>query len=151
MVLTASAGFLGGATFMVLVMIWFFRNQMVQTFDSEYDFEETVKRAEAAIKDSKWGIPGQHDVNAMTAKKGVHVKNRVHIIELCKPEYAKQVLEDQPHFAAMMPCRFGIFEENGKVKISKLNTGMMSKFLSGSVKTMMGKVGKEEHAIVQSM
>ncbi len=151
MILTAAVGFFGGVAFMVLVMVWFFRNQMVQTFESKYDFEETIKRAEAAIKKSQWGIPGQHDVNAMTAKNGFNLNSRVHIIELCKPEYAKYVLDEQPHFAAMMPCSLGIYEEDGKVKISKLNTGMMGKFLGGTVKTIMGKIGREEHAIVKDM
>ncbi len=143
-----SAGILTGVVFMLLVMTWFFRNGMIQTVPSRHSFEETIRKTEEAIKNAGWGIPGQIDFNAMTAKKGVEIGPRVHIIELCKPEYAKTVLEEQSHFAAMMPCRIGIYEREGQVYIAKLNTGMMSRFLGGVVKKVMGRVGKEEHEIL---
>jgi len=146
-----ATGFLAGVLVMVALMVWFFRTQMVQTFTSTHPFEETVQRTESAIKEAGWGIPGQLDINAMTAKKGVQINNRVHVIELCKPSYAKQVLDDQPQFSAMMPCRFGIYEVGGKVQISKLNTGMMSKFLGGTVAEMMQAVSKEEHIIINNI
>ena len=136
---------------MLVVMTWFFRNAMIQTVPSRYGFEETVSRTEEAIKKAGWGIPGQINVNAMTARKGVEIAPRVHIIELCKPEYAKAVLEDQSHFSAMMPCRIGIYEKGGRVYIAKLNTGMMSRFLGGVVKKMMGRVGREEKEILAAI
>jgi len=146
-----SAGIFIGVVFMLLVMTWFFRNGMIQSVASPFGFDETVSKTEAAIKQAGWGIPGQINVNAMTAKKGIEIAPRVHIIELCKPEYAKAVLEDQSHFAAMMPCRIGIYEKDGRTYIAKLNTGMMSKFLGGVAKKMMGRVGAEEKEIVASV
>ena len=140
-----------GIVFMLLVMVLFFRHGMIQTIPSRYGFEETVSKTEEAIKKAGWGIPGQIDVNAMTAKKGVEITPRVHIIELCKPAYAKAVLEDQSHFAAMMPCRIGIYEKDGRVYLAKLNTGMMSRFLGGVVKKMMGRVGREEKEILAAI
>ncbi len=145
------AGCITGIVLMLAVMTWFFRNAMIQTVPSVHDFDETVRRVEAAIKAAGWGIPGQLDINAMTAKKGVEIRPRVRIIELCKPEYAKKVLEDQPQFSAMMPCRIGIYERDGKVMVAKLNTGMMSRFLGGVVRTTMARVGKEEHQILAGL
>jgi len=146
-----AAGMFTGIVFMLLTVTWFFRNAMIQTVPSRHSFEETISRAEAAIKNAGWGIPGQLNVNQMTAKKGVEVSTKVHIIELCKPEYAKAVLEDQGHFAAMIPCRIGIYERDGEVTIAKLNTGVMSKFLGGVVKKIMGRVGREEHRILSAI
>jgi len=145
------AGFFIGIVFMLLVMVLFFRHAMIQTSPSRYGFQETVSKTEEAIRKAGWGIPGQIDVNAMTARKGVEITPRVHIIELCKPEYAKAVLEDQSQFAAMMPCRIGIYERDGRVFIAKLNTGMMSRFLGGVAKKMMGRVGREEKEILASI
>jgi len=143
------AGLLLGVLLMIAGMIWFFRTQMIQTFPSPYGFEETIERLEEAIKRAGWGVPTQLDFNALMAKKGVTLDKRVHVTELCKPEYAKSVLEDRAFFAAMMPCRIGVYEQNGKVWLAKMNTGMMSKFLGGVVQRVMGKVGAEEHAILR--
>ncbi len=145
------AGLITGIVVMLLAMTWFFRNGMIQTVASRHDFEETIRKTEESIKKAGWGIPSQINVNAMTAKKGVEVGPKVHIIELCKPEYAKAVLEDRSHFAAMMPCRIGIYENDGQVFIAKLNTGAMSRFLGGVAKKMMGRVGREEKEILAAI
>ena len=144
-------GFVAGIALTVVAMIYVFRRQMMVATQVPYDFPTSISKVENAIKNAGWGIPGQIDVNQMTAKKGVNLGVKVHIIELCKPQYAKGVLESSPVFSAMMPCRIGVFERDGKTFVAKMNTGLMSMFFGGVAGKTMKKVAAEEEEILKAL
>lgn len=144
-------GFLSGIFVTMVAMVYVFRNHMITTKELPYDLQTSISLMEKSIKTAGWGIPTQLNVNKMTAEKGVALAVKIHIIELCKPEYAKHVLESAPAFSAMMPCRIGLFEQEGKTFVSKMNTGMMSMILGGIVGKTMKKVAKEEENILKTL
>ena len=144
-------GFISGVVLTVMAVVYVFRNYMMVAKELPYDFQTSISKVENSIKNAGWGIPTQLDVNQMTAKKGVNLALKVHIIELCKPQYAKNVLEDSPVFSAMMPCRIGLFEREGKTYVAKMNTGMMSMLWGGIVGKTMKKVAEEEAAILKTL
>ena len=149
--MTLLVGFIAGIVVTIIAMVYVFRNYMMVAHEVPYDFRTSISKIEDAIKNAGWGIPGQINVNEMTAKKGVTVDLKVHIIELCKPQYAKGVLEDSPVFSAMMPCRLGVFERDGKTYVAKMNTGLMSMFFGGVAGKMMKKVAAEEEGILKAL
>ena len=70
------------------------------------------------------------------------VDKKIYIIELCKQEYAKQVLNDEKNYwvTAMMPCRVGICDENDGVYLYSMNMKLLTNFLSSDIKKIFKKM-----------
>jgi hypothetical protein len=51
-----------------------------------------------------------------------------------------------------MPCRMGMYEtQDGKVMISGMNMGLMSKMFGGNIAKVMGGVADEEAAMLATV
>jgi uncharacterized protein (DUF302 family) len=129
------------------------RSLMVLHYDSPRGFDETVLAVESAAKAAGWATPGTMNLNKSMAKHGVNFKPRVRLVRLCKAPYAAKVLGGARHMATMMPCRIAVYEtDEGKVKIAKLNTGLLGKVFGGVVAEIMGgKVAADEEKILATV
>jgi uncharacterized protein (DUF302 family) len=54
------------------------------------------------------------------AKKGVEFAHECLIFEVCQPQQAKKVLEQNLSISTALPCRISIYEENGKTILATL-------------------------------
>ena len=48
------------------------------------------------------------------AKKGVEFAHECLIFEVCQPQQAKKVLDENMSVSTALPCRISIYEEDGK-------------------------------------
>jgi hypothetical protein len=89
----------------------------------------------------------------MMRKHGVEFKPRVTLVEMCKAPYASEVLRDDRRMATLMPCAMAVYEDDdGKVRVSKMNTALMGRFFGGTVgRVMGGKVPREEETILRRL
>ena len=128
-------------------------SMMLVTEESRLGFDETVAALEAAIPAHGWVSPGTKNLAESIRKSGVEFSSRVKLVELCKPEYAHAVLESNPDMSSMMPCRFAVWEDSdGKVYVSKMNTGLMARLFGGVVADVMGgSVARDEHAMLEAV
>ncbi len=120
---------------------------------SLYDFDETVQRLTEATEQSGWKIPKVHDLQATMAGFGKEVQ-KVMVFELCHPEHAYRILSENNEriVSALMPCRVAVYEkQDGKVYVSRLNSGLMGKLMSGVVPEVMGIASEESEAIVNAV
>jgi uncharacterized protein (DUF302 family) len=120
---------------------------MISTHESRLGFEETVTTLQSAAQGKQWLIPKVYDMQASLKKEGYADMNKLSILSLCQPEYAYNILKnDSDKFVtAVMPCRMGVYEtQNGKVMISGMNMGLMSKMFGGNIANVMGGVAQEE-------
>ena len=123
---------------------------MIVTEQSRLGFDETISALGKAITDQGWISPGTTDMQASLAKHGQDFPHRVKIIKLCHPQYAADVLATDRHVACLMPCSIAVWEgDDGRVYISKMNTGLMGKMFGGNIAEVMGnKVARDEAAIL---
>lgn len=123
---------------------------MLNVGESKLSFDETVQAVEQAIKRQGWAHSGTKDLRKSLEKQGRTFSRQVKIVELCHPDYAKRVLTDNRELAAMMPCSIAVYEgDDGKVYVSKMNTGLMGKMFGGTVAEVMGgAVAEDEKAIL---
>ena len=123
---------------------------MIVTKESRFNFNDTVAAVEKAIPAHGWASPGTMDMNRALAKNGVEFLPKVKLIKLCQAEHAKNVLTTDRYISAIMPCTIAIWEDDdGAVKISKMNMGLMAKMFGGNVgKVMGGQVAKDEVSIL---
>ncbi len=135
-----AGGFLGGILLTALTMKVLMPGMMLTTHVSQYGtVEETCAALEAAIAAEGWNVPSVRNLNASTEKQGIELTRVVRIVELCKAEYARDVLETNPEVSTLMPCAFGVYEgDDGRVYITGMNTGLMGTMFGGRIAEVMG-------------
>lgn len=126
---------------------------MIVTEQSRLGFDETLSTLDKAITNQGWISPGTSDMQASLVKHGRQFPHRVKIIKLCHPQYASDILATDRHVACLMPCSIAVWEsDDGKVYISKMNTGLMGKMFGGNIARVMGnKVARDEAAILAAV
>jgi uncharacterized protein (DUF302 family) len=120
---------------------------MITTHESRLGFDETVATLQTAATGKQWLIPKVYDMQASLKKEGYTDMSKLSILSLCQPHYAYNILKnDSDKFVtAVMPCRMGVYETtDGKVMISGMNMGLMSKMFGGNIAKVMGGVADEE-------
>ncbi len=152
-VLVGLVSFLSGVLITAIAVVLIMRSKMIVHRKSRYGFEDTVSRVERAIEKAGWVLAGSKRFNESLAKHGVNFAPRIQLISLCRAEYAEGVLRGSRHMACLMPCTFAVYEaDDGSVRISKMNTGLMGRVFGGTVARIMGgKVGPEETRILQDI
>jgi uncharacterized protein (DUF302 family) len=145
-----AAGLVLGIVLSIAGVILLMPGMMIKTHESSLGFEETVAALEQSITDNGWTSPGTMNLNNSMAKHGVEFGPRIRLVRMCKAEYASQVLAGDRHVSSLMPCRVAVWEgDDGKVCISKMNTGLMGKLFGGTIAEVMGGyVAEDEEKIL---
>ncbi len=139
--LVAGVVLTGAATWVMMPKL------MITTHESRLGFEDTVSTLQTAAQGKKWLVPKIYDMQASLKKEGYADMTKLSIISLCQPEYAYNILKNDAdkRISAVMPCRTGVYEtQDGKVMISGMNMGLMSKMFGGNIANVMGGVADEE-------
>lgn len=148
------AGLILGAI-LALILIWnSMPNMMMIKGESNFDFQTTVDKLEIAAFDNGWEVVNTIDIQDRLLTAGYDDMLRMVIIEICHVEHSYTVLQDDADkfVAGIMPCRFAVYETyEGKVMISKMNIGLMSKMFGSNIQQVMGGVAKEEAAMLKNI
>ena len=75
---------------------------------------------QAAIQANHFGVMQVHNLKETMAKKGVELERECLIFEVCQPQQAKKVLEQNMSVSTALPCRISIYEESGKTILATL-------------------------------
>lgn len=123
---------------------------MITSAETGMTFDESVAKLEQSIKDNGWEHAGTSRLSDSIEKKGYVLGRRVAVVKLCHPEYALSVLKSDRYVSALMPCSVSIWEgDDGKVRYSKMNTGLIAPVFGGNVARVMGgQVSADEHRIL---
>ena len=137
------------------VIVWLsMPKMMLVTHKSRYQsIEETCQQLKTAIEANGWSCPAIRDMNMTVSQKGVQMDRRVMIVELCKAEYAKDVLSTNPEVSTLIPCAWGVYEgDDGNVYITGMNMGLMGKMFGGNIARVMGaSVAKDEKRMLKDI
>jgi len=141
--------FLGGVT--IILAGWFLMPKMMLTVrESPYDVEKTCEMLRKSIQENGWNCPAVRNMNQAMAKEGINMESPVCIVELCKADYARDVLQTNPEVSTLMPCAWGVYKKNGRVYVTGMNMGLMGKIFGGNIAQVMGrKVSIDEHKILE--
>ena len=73
------------------------------------------------------------------------------IVELCKAEYARDVLSTNPEVSTLIPCAWGVYKgDDGNCYITGMNMGLMGKMFGGNIAKVMGaSVAKDEKRMLK--
>ena len=146
-------GFAFGFILCALIVVAVLPSMMIEVDPSYSGFDATVEMLEKRIKQNGWAVQSVIDLNASLEKHGQFLKPRVKLINLCHPEYARDVLTTDRYISTMMPCTFGVYEgDDGRVYLSKINMDLMAKLFGGNIAKVMGeKVAADEKKILEGL
>ncbi len=104
---------------------------------------------QAAVQANHFGVMQVHNLKETMAKKGVEFEPECLIFEVCQPQQAKKVLEQNMSVSTALPCRISIYEENGKAILATLKpTTLLAMF---NTPQLEGVAREVEDTIVKIM
>ena len=81
---------------------------------------EAAVALRAAVQANHFGVMQVHNLKETMAKKGVEFARECLIFEVCQPQQAKKVLDENMSISTALPCRISIYEEGGKTILATL-------------------------------
>src|ERR1035437_4489622 len=75
---------------------------------------EIAAALQMAIQANHFGVMQVHNLKETMTKKGVELTRECLIFEVCQPQQAKKVLDENMSISTALPCRISIYEEGGK-------------------------------------
>lgn len=143
-------GLVAGIIVGVLALFLAMPSLMFKETRVDTDFETTVSNVEKAVADHGWKMPHVHDLQATMKNFGKDVRS-VKVFELCNPNYAYEILnkDEERVVSNMMPCRLAVYEKaDGKVYISRMNSGTVAKPMSKVVRTTMTEAARDVEVMI---
>jgi uncharacterized protein (DUF302 family) len=117
--------------------------------------DKTVNEAAAALQTAvqanHFGVMQVHNLKETMTKKGVAFAHECLIFEVCQPQQAKKVLDQNMGVSTALPCRISIYEEGGKTILATLKpTTLLAMFntpqlegVAQEVEATIAKIMKE--------
>ena len=110
---------------------------------------EAAAALQAAVQANHFGVMQVHNLQETMVKKGVDFERECLIFEVCQPQQAKKVLDQNMSVSTALPCRISIYEEGGKTILATLkSTTLLAMFNSPQLKDVAQEV---EDTIVKIM
>ena len=81
---------------------------------------ETAAALQSAVEANHFGVMQVHNLKETMTKKGVEFSRECLIFEVCQPQQAKKVLDENMSISTALPCRISIYEEDGKTILATL-------------------------------
>jgi len=145
-------GLIAGIILGGLILFLISPSVMFKETRSTHDFETTLSKLQTSIDKMGWKTPHIHDLQATLKKFGKDVR-QVKVIEICNPDHAYKILSKSEERIAsnLMPCRIAVYEkEDGTVWLSRMNSGLVSKPMSKTIRRTMSVAAGETEQIIES-
>ena len=102
---------------------------MLFKLSTDKSMSEAAAALQAAVQANRFGVMQAHNLKETMAKKGVDFSRECLIFEVCQPQQAKKVLEENMSISTMLPCRISLYEEGGKTILASLKpTALLAMF-----------------------
>ena len=125
------------------------RKPMLFKLSTDKSVNETAAALQAAVIANRFGVMQVHNLRETMTKKGVEFGRECLIFEVCQPQQAKKVLDENMSISTMLPCRVSLYEEGGKTILATLKpTALLAMF---NVPQLEGVAQDVEKSILQIM
>lgn len=102
---------------------------MLVKLSTEKTVSEVATALQAAVQANYFGVMQIHNLKETMAKKGVEFARECLIFEVCQPQQAKKVLDQNMSVSTALPCRIALYEEDGKTILATLKpTALLALF-----------------------
>ena len=122
---------------------------MLITVSTNKPVSEVAIALHAAVEANHFGVMHVHNLKETMTKKGLEFERECLIFEVCQPQQAKRVLDQNMSVSTALPCRISIYQEGGQTILATLKpTTLLAMFNSPQLEGVAQEV---EHTIVKIM
>ena len=122
---------------------------MLIKFSTKKTVSNTAAALQAAVQANHFGVMQVHNLKETMNKKGIEFAHECLIFEVCQPQQAKKVLDENMSVSTALPCRISIYEESGKTVLAGLRpTTLLAMF---NTPQLNGVAQEVEDTIVKIM
>jgi uncharacterized protein (DUF302 family) len=102
---------------------------MLVNVSTDKSVSDAAAALQAAVEANHFGVMQVHNLKETMKKKGVNFERDCLIFEVCQPQQAKKVLEQNMSVSTALPYRISIYQEGGKTILATLKpTTLLSMF-----------------------
>lgn len=102
---------------------------MLVKLTTDKTVSEAAAALQAAVQANHFGVMQVLNLQETMAKKGVEFARECLIFEVCQPQQAKKVLDDNMSVSTALPCRISIYAQGGKTILATLRpTALLGMF-----------------------
>jgi uncharacterized protein (DUF302 family) len=87
---------------------------------SDKSVNEVAAALQAAVQANHFGVMQVNNLKETMQKKGVEFARECLIFEVCQPQQAKKVLDQDMSVSTALPCRISICEKGGRTVLATL-------------------------------
>ena len=114
---------------------------MLVTISTDKSVSEAAAALHVSAQANHFGVMQVHNLKETMAKKGVEFARECLIFEVCQPQQAKKVLDQNMSVSTALPCRISIYEERGKTILATLKpTTLLAMFNTPQLKGVAQEV-----------
>jgi uncharacterized protein (DUF302 family) len=109
---------------------------------SKGDFATTLATVREQLNTDGWNLVAEVNLGERLAKRGVNIPGGLVILELTSGKHAVPLLkaDDTRYVSALMPCSVSIYGlSDGRVKVARMNAGLLAGMLEPRVAEVMAK------------
>lgn len=111
--------------------------------------EEAAAALQEAAKNNQFGVMQVHNLKETMEKKGVDFSKECLIFEICQPQQAKKVLDQNMSISTALPCRISIYKEGSKTILATIKpTALLALFNTAQLEGVAKEV---ENTIIKIM
>lgn len=122
---------------------------MLVTVSTDKSVSDAAAALHAAVQANHFGVMQVHNLRETMAKKGVEFERECLIFEVCQPQQAKKVLDQNMSVSTALPCRISIYEEGRETILAALKpTTLLAMFYTPQLEEVAQEV---ENTIVKIM
>ena len=122
---------------------------MLIKLSTDKSVSEAAAALHAAVQANHFGVMQVHNLKETMVKKGVEFDRECLIFEVCQPQQAKKVLDQNMSVSTALPCRISIYDEGGKAILATLKpTTLLAMFNTPQLERVAQQV---EDTIVKIM
>lgn len=123
--------------------------KILESFKSVADIAQVFAEVCARYK---FGVLGVIDIRQKLQEKGLSFDRECLVFEVCNPQAAQKVLNDNPAISAALPCRISVYRDDGKTKIAAiLPTALLIMFPNPELKPVAEEVERTIVRIMQDL
>ncbi len=93
---------------------------MIHIKSTSKSVDEVTAAFETVVPEHKFGLLHVHDLKQTMANKGVEFAPECRVFEVCNPHHAAVVLGEDMRVNLALPCRIGVWSEDGETKVGTL-------------------------------
>ena len=85
---------------------------------SNNSVQEVVNSIKEVASKYSFGVLNVLNIQETLKSKGKNLENECQIIDICKPSYAEEFLNEDISLSIIMPCRIAVYTQDGETTIA---------------------------------